>query len=229
MKSKMTFMLLLVLMALAVSAKELRFDEMGRMLAPDVTYLEQGIDSQGRGHNNDAMRYFKQSARFGNPYAQSAIAFMHMQNEDYLSALAWFKLVDLKMIDKDQLILDLIDELTTHVSSDQQLKLQTLSDELTAQYGKQAALEYRQEWKNNIAFGGSKIKGNIPGRVKIYPAGRIEQRGFGEAEIFVSSTYVTGEMVRLQLKEFIYDYELKFTQGKVSLKDVEFIDDEKQI
>lgn len=225
MSMKTVILLLLSMFVTPLFADELRFDEMGRMLNPDVTYLEQGIDSQGRGHNNDAMRYFKKSAQFGNPYAQSAIAFMHMQNKDYLSALAWFKLVDLKMIDKDQMILDLIDELTTHVPDDQQHKLQSLSEELIAHYGKQAALQYRQKWREDIAFGGSKIKGNIPGRLKIYPAGRIEQRGFGEAEIFVSSTFVSGEKLRLQLKEFIYDYEINFTRGKVSLQDVELIDD----
>ncbi len=34
---------------LTVSAGELRFGKHGRMLTPNENYLEQGIDSQGRG------------------------------------------------------------------------------------------------------------------------------------------------------------------------------------
>jgi hypothetical protein len=229
MNLKTVAMLVLILKLCSISAAELRFNEQGKMLAPDQIYLDQGIESQGRGHKNDAMRHFKKSARFGNPYAQSAIAFMHMQNEDYVSALAWFNLVDLKMIDKGELISTLISELDTHMTESSRLQLKQLYDQLVAEFGKEASLIHREDWKKSIAFGGSKIKGHVPGRVKIYSAGRIEQRGFGEAEIFVSAAFVTGESVRLQLKEFIYEYEYKFTHGKVSLGDLEMIDQETPI
>lgn len=229
MNVKLLCLLLLVINIKDVSAGELRFDMHGRMLAPDQTYLERGIDSQGRGHNNDAMRYLKKSARFGNPYAQSTIAFIHMKNKDYLEALAWFKLVNLKLIDKNQTIIDLIEELEIKVTKSQRQAFLKLSQQLNKEYGKQAALNHRENWRKSISFGGSKIKGHIPGRVKIYPAGRIEQRGFGEAEIFVSAAFVTGETVRLQLKEFIYDYEYKFIRGKVTMEDIEIIEEDQPI
>lgn len=210
-------------------AAELRFNKHGQMLAPDQTYLERGLESQGRGHNNDAMRYLKKSARFGNPYAQSAIAFIHMQNNDYVSALAWFNLVDLKMIDKDELITSMIGELGSLMTESNRQLVHELNHQLVDRYGKEASLNHREKWKSGLKIGGTRIKGSIPSGIKIYPVGRIEQNGNGVAEIYVSSIYLTGEDARLQMNEFIYNYEIKFTRGKVKLEEVEYIDKEKLI
>ncbi len=104
-----------------------------------------------------------------------------MQNKDYLSALAWFKLVGLKMIDNDP--------------DSKRQQLQILSDQLKDTYGKLASLGCREHWQKSISFGGTKIKGHIPNNIKIYPSGQVSRLPNGNVDILVSSAVVTGEVV----------------------------------
>ncbi|WP_223788400.1 hypothetical protein [Marinicella meishanensis] len=222
-----TIPILLLFMA-AAQAAEMRFDQHGNMLLPDHTYLTQGLKDHRQGYPNDAMRNLKKAAKFGNPYAQSAIAYIHLQQKEHQLALAWFQLVDLKMIDKDQAIIELMDALQKHLSAAELQAVDRLYQALKLEYGKSAALEHRIAWQNGIAIGGTKLKGKVPGRVKIYPSARIEKKGM-ETEIFVSGTVVSGESVRLQMDEFVFEYELRFTEGRVRMGELELLEEEAQI
>jgi len=226
---KPTIIGIVLLMTCGLSlAAEMRFDAHGNMLQPDHTYLTQGLKDQTQGYNNDAMRNLKKSAKFGNPYAQSAIAYIQLQKHAHAKALAWFQLVDLKMIDKDQAIIELMDSLRTNMSAADLQEAKTILDQLKQEYGKSAAFAHRIDWQKNISIGGTRLKGNVPGQVKIYPSARIEKRGF-ETEIFVSPTMVSGESVRLQMEEFVYEYELKFTEGRVRMGEIELLEEDQQI
>ena len=211
------------------SASELRFDPHGKILQPDMTYLSKGLEAQSAGYTNDAMRYLIRSAEFGNPYAITAIGYIKMQQADYPEALAWFNLIELKMLDKPDDIRRLIVGLK-QILNESEVKLSNeIKATLIKKYGKDATLAHRESWQKNIKVGGSKIKGHIPNRVKMYSAGRIEQKAYGEAEIFVSASFVSGHEVRQQIDSFVYEYEFNFIQGKVKLNDIQFIDDERRI
>ncbi len=229
MKNKISIVILMLFCSLGLQAGELRFDKHGQMMLPDQTYLEQGAIDQQEGYLNDAMRNFKKAAKFGNPYAQSAIGFMHMKNKEFVSALAWFRLVDLKMIDKDEVLIKLMAELEAKVSAKGRLQADQLHAQLISEYGKEASMSHREQWQKSLSFGGSKIKGRVPNRLKIYPTGRFEMRHDGTPELFVSSTYVSGAVVQRKMDEFVYEYELKFTRGDVHLQDVEIIENDQQI
>lgn len=222
MQRRMVILIILILVQNVSMSSELRFDKHGQLLLPDQTYLEIGVKSEVQGYPNDALRYLKKSARFGNPYAISTVAFIHFKNKDKINALAWFNLVDLNMIDNDQLIVDVKNELTSALSESDLVAVEDLTKELRKKYGKFAAQQYRTQWQNNISLGGTKLKGNIPNRVKIYPTARIEMNG-AESEIFVSAVSVSGSQVKTQVNDFVYNYELKFIRGDVKLKDIELI------
>ena len=211
------------------SASELRFDPHGKILQPDMTYLSKGLEAQSAGYTNDAMRYLIRSAEFGNPYAITAIGYIKMQQADYPEALAWFNLIELKMLHKPDDIRRLIVGLK-QILNESEVKLSNeIKATLIKKYGKDATLAHRESWQKNIKVGGSKIKGHIPNRVKMYSAGRIEQKAYGEAEIFVSASFVSGHEVRQQIDSFVYEYEFNYIHGKVKLNDIQFIDDERRI
>lgn len=220
--------LIAIAFMMPTQAAEMRFDQHGNMLMPDHTYLTQGLKDLEQGYPNDAMRNLKKAAKFGNPYAQSAIGYVHLQKQDHVTALAWFQLVDLKMIDKDEAIIDLMAALERSMSPEQLEQVTESHAQLKSEYGKAAAMEHRIDWQSNISIGGTKIKGRVPGDVTVYPAGRIEKRGF-EVEIFVSPVAINAQQVQLQMDEFVFEYELRFTEGRVRMGEIELIEEEQQI
>ncbi|MCX7554692.1 hypothetical protein OS175_12450 [Marinicella sp. S1101] len=207
-------------------ANEMRFNDNGKLIPPDQAYLEQAMKDETDGYPNDAMRMFIKAAELGNPYAQAAIAYKHLKKEEMVKALAWFQLVDLNMIDNGEGIEDLITSLENNLTAEEKKNATNLLAELIENYGKAAALENREKWRNNIRVGGSRIKGHIPSTVKIYSGGRITIGKSGLPEIFVSPDYVPGDFVRTQLHQFTYEYEFRFTNGRVKLNDIEVIESE---
>jgi hypothetical protein len=228
MKIKSTIIISVLIFMGAAQASEMRFDKHGNMLLPDHTYLTQGLKDLEEGYPNDAMRHLKKSAKFGNPYAQSAIAYVHLQKQDHVTALAWFQLVDLKMVDKDEAIIDIMAALEQAMTPSQLEQVAQSHAELKLAYGKTAAMEHRMDWQNNISIGGTKLKGRVPGDVTVYPSGRIEKRGM-EFEIFVSPVAINAQQVQLQMEEFVFEYELRFTEGRVRMGEVELLETDQQI
>jgi hypothetical protein len=174
------------------------------------------------------MRNLKKAAKFGNPYAQSAIAYVHLQKQNHVTALAWFQLVDLKMIDKDQGIIDLMTSLEQQLTPAELEQVAQSHAQIQLEYGKTAAMEHRIAWQKNISIGGTKLRGKVPGGVEVYPTGRIEMNGL-EAEIFVSPVSISAHQLQTQMDEFVFEYELRFTEGRVRLGEMELVEPEPTI
>ena len=218
--------LVLGLASLSVQAAELRFTDQGKLIAPDQTYLEQAYKDESDGYYNDSMRNFIKAAEFGNPYAQAAIGYRALKDKDYPLALAWFRLIDLNMIEKSDGIEEWIDKLEAVLTPEELTQSDEQLVKLRDAYGKVAALENREKWRKNLTIGGSRVKGYIPSNAKIYSAGRVEKVGVGEFEIWVDPFYVTGDIARGEVHEFTYEYDYRFTQGRVKLNEVEIVEEE---
>jgi hypothetical protein len=222
-------LLMLLAMTLGLAqAGEMRFDQHGNMLMPDHTYLTQGLKDLEQGYENDAMRNLLKAAEFGNPYAQATIAYVHLQQKQHIKALAWFQLIDLSMIEKEEAIVQKVEALQAHLSADDQRAADELLVALKKDYGKSATLAHRLDWQNSISFGGTRLKGKLPGRITVYPAARIEKKGL-ETEIFVSPVSVSGQQVQQQMDQFVFEYELRFTEGRVRIGELELNDQDMPI
>ncbi|MCW8869714.1 MAG: hypothetical protein OQK49_03340 [Proteobacteria bacterium] len=189
----------------------LHFDDNGQIIKPDQYYLAKGIKDDQDGFKQSALKHFKQAAEFGNQYAMSLIALYHMQDKDYVSALAWFKLLDLDQIPNSDFLKAIMNNLTKVSESNQIEAAETLKSELKETYGQYPTLLRREQWKNNLQFTGTRIKGYIPPFLTIQ---------------LNSGMTVTGFDVRRQVDDFIYEYEFEVGQGNVSLEDIELIETE---
>lgn len=230
MKFKILVLLGMVVIATAaISAEGIQFDSHGKIIAPDIKYLEKGIDAQAAGYEGDAMRYLKKSARFGNAYSQAVIGLMYLKNKDYISTLSWFKLIDLKMIPNNDMIEVMMAELENKLTDSEKESVNLLFTALNDKYGKHAALKHREKWQKSLSFGGSHVKGHVPSGLKIHVSGGVEQGSGGAYKLMGSGMTINSFNLKQQLYEFVYEYELKFINGEVQLKDFELLDDDQSI
>jgi hypothetical protein len=189
----------------------LHFDDSGQIIKPDQYHLAKGLKDDKDGFRDSALKHFTQAAEFGNQYAMSLIALYHMQDKDYVSALAWFKLLDLKQIPNSDFLNAIMSNLIK-ISQPEEIKAaEKLKTQLSETYGHYPTLLRREAWKNSLKFTGTHIKGYIPPFLTIQ---------------LNSGMTVTGHEVRRQVDNFIYDYDFSFGQGHVTLDDIEIIDSE---
>lgn len=205
------YFFLFVLSGLSWAEYGLHFDDSGNIIKPDQYYLARGLKDDNDGFKKSALKHFKKSAEFGNQYAMSLIALYHMQDKDYVSALAWFKLLDLNQIPNSDFLRAIMNNLTKVSEPEQIQAAETLKSELKETYGHYPTLLRREQWKNNLQFTGTRIKGYIPPFLTIQ---------------LNSGMTVTGFDVRRQVDNFIYEYEFEVGQGNVSLEDIELIETE---
>lgn len=202
---------LLILQGVAIAEYGLHFDDSGNIIKPDQYYLAKGIKDDKDGFKKSAQKHFLKAAEYGNQYAMSLIALYHMQDENYVASMAWFKLLDLKQIPNSDFLKAIMSNLEK-VSGPEQIKaVETLKDKLKETYGNYPTLLKREAWKNNLKFTGTRIKGHIPLFLTIQ---------------LNSGMVVTGHEVRRQVDNFIYEYQFDFGQGNVTLDDIELIDTE---
>lgn len=210
MMRKITFIALLVFTGLACADYGLHFDDTGKIIKPDQEYLWRGIDDEKDGFRNSAFKNFKRAAEFGNYHAMSLVALYYMQDKDYMSAHAWFKLIDLGKIPNRAYVEEIVANLETLMTSKKLKKAEELKAELSETYGSYPTMLRREEWKNNLRFTGTHLKGHIP------PFLRIQLN---------SGMVVTGHSVKEQVEQFIYEYEFDFGQGEVTLDEIELIEE----
>ncbi len=192
----------------------LHFDDSGQLIKPDQYYLAKGLKDDKDGFRQSALKHFTRAAEYGNQYAMSLIALYHMQDKDYVSALAWFKLLDMKQIPNSDFLKAIMSNLTK-ISQPEQLKAaEELKAQLSETYGHYPTLLRREAWKKSLKFTGTHIKGYIPPFLTIQ---------------LNSGMTVTGQEVRQQVDNFIYDYDFSFGQGNVKLDDIEIIDVEETL
>ena len=204
--------LVIFLIVSSVSAKDfgLHFDDTGKIIKPDQEFLWRGMDDEKDGFRNSAFKNFKRAAEFGNYYAMSLVALYLMQDKDYQSAHAWFKLIDLGKIPNREYMEEIVNNLETMMSPDELKQAEALYAELSETYGSYPTLLRRAEWKNNLKFTGTHIKGYIP------PFLRIQLN---------SGMEINGHNLNKQVDNFIYNYEFDFGVGEVTLDEIEVIED----
>ncbi len=206
---KLTAITCLLITSLAFADYGLHFDDKGQIIKPDQHYLWLGIDDERDGFRDSAFKNFKRSAAFGNYHAMSLVALYYMQDKDYLSAYAWFKLIDLGKIPNAAYLEEIIGNIETVLSKDELKQADDMRYDLSETYGSYPTMLKREEWKNNMKFTGTHIKGYIPPFLKIE----------------LNSGYVvTGRDLKEQVEKFIYEYEFSFGQGEVTLDEIEIIE-----
>ncbi|WP_223788401.1 hypothetical protein [Marinicella meishanensis] len=205
------FTLLLLFVATVGMAKDygLHFDDRGNIIKPDQHYLWKGIDDEKDGFRQSAFKNFKKAAEFGNFHAMSLVALYYMQDQDYLQAHAWFNLIDLAKIPNRAYIEEIVGNLEQIMSKDQLKNAQEMKGTLAETYGAYPTLLRREEWKKNMKFTGTHIKGYIPNFLRIQ---------------LNSGAVVTGSDLKEQMEKFIYEYEFSFGQGEVTLDEIELIE-----
>jgi hypothetical protein len=204
--------LVFLFIASSVSAKEygLHFDDAGKIIKPDQEYMWRGMDDEKDGFRDSAFKNFKLAAEYGNYHAMSLVALYLMQDKDYKSAHAWFKLIDLGKIPNREYMEGIVKNLEVMMTPDELKKAEELKSELAETYGSYPAMLRRAEWKNNLQFGGTHIKGYIP------PFLRIQLN---------SGMEISGQTLKKQVDNFIYNYEFDFGVGEVTLDEIELIDE----
>lgn len=212
---KILITMLLLMAALTVTAKEfgLHFDDQGQIIKPDQEFLWRGLDDEKAGARDSAMRNFMLASEFGNYHAMSLVAFYHMQDKNYRQAHAWFNLIDFEKIPNKAMLEEVVGNLEKAMSKAELDEAETLRKELVETYGSYPTLSRRMDWKKNLKFTGTNIKGYIP------PFLRIQLN---------SGMQVTGNNLIKQVDEFIFDYEFTVGTGRVTLDEVEVIEVEEQ-
>lgn len=206
---KITLMLSFIATATLAKDYGLHFDDRGNIIKPDQHYLWKGMDDEKDGFRQAAFKNFKKAAEFGNFHAMSLVALYHMQDQDYLAAHAWFNLIDLSKIPNRAYIEDIVKNLELLMSPEQLKKAQNMKDSLAETYGAYPTLLRREEWKNNMKFTGTHLKGHIPNFLRIQ---------------LNSGAVVTGSDLKEQMEQFIYEYEFSLGQGEVTLDEIELIE-----
>lgn len=207
------FISLTTLFSLSHAEYGLHFNDNGQIIKPDQYYLAKGLKDDKDGFKQSALKHFKQSAEYGNQYAMSLIALYHMQDKDYVSAMAWFKLLDLDQIPNSDFLSAIMSNLEKVSQAKDIKEAKELKSKLSETYGHYPTLLRREAWKKSLKFTGTRIKGYIPPFLTIQ---------------LNSGMTVTGHDVRRQVDNFIYEYEFEFGQGNVTLDDIEIIDTEQE-
>lgn len=209
---KSIYVLLILIVSFNATAKAkfgLHFDDQGKIIKPDQEFLWRGFDDERAGARNSAMKNFMLASEFGNYHAMSLVGFYHMQDKQYPLAHAWFRLVDLEKIPNKAYLEEMVNNLEQVMSESEQQKADELYKELIETYGSYPTMNRRMEWKKNLKFTGTHIKGYIP------PFLRIQLN---------SGIQITGNNLKKQVDDFIFDYEFSFGTGKVTLDEIKVVE-----
>jgi hypothetical protein len=214
MKNTQWLLLTFLVTATSISfAKEygLHFDDSGNIIKPDQEYYARGLDDEKDGFRKSAMKNFMKSAEYGNHLAVSLVGLYHMRDKKYVEALAWYKMVDTEKFENGVMIDEIISNLETILTPEEINKADELKSELLETYGSYATLAKREAWKRNLKFTGTHIKGYIPPFLKIQ---------------LNSGMVVTGNKLKKQVDDFIFNYEFNVPNGEVTLDEIEIIETE---
>ncbi len=196
----------------------LHFNKMGDIVKPDFEHIRLGLIDSKKGKDESALKRFKAAARFGNYYAITLISVNHINNKDFINALAWLELIDLNRSEQNELISDTLTLLEKKLSPEEIKQAKQINQELRPVYGHEAAFKYREKWKKRLQFTGTKIRGKVPDNLTIV----LEAQGSIDG---TSSISVTGHEIRAQLDQFVYEYDFDIPIGQVILEPIEEIDE----
>lgn len=210
---KFIFALVFMVISHTGSAKtHVSFDQMGNMIAPDHKLLMLGKKANKKGHFADANEMFKKAALFGNEQAKVLLANNFINSQNYSSALAWLKLIELKHIENPETITQAIQSLKQILEPQQITASQALFKQLQATYNSQSAQQYRQVWRNKLQFTGTRIRGQVPSQLTVLP---VENGTLG-----INTITITGHEIRAQLNQFVNQYAFDIPMGKVILEPI---------
>ncbi len=210
-KNKWLLLILLSVFSFTSFSKEygLHFDDQGNIIKPDQEYFARGLDDEEAGFRKSALKNFKKSAEYGNHLAVSLVGLYNMQDKNYIEALAWYKIVETEKLENGVMIDNIIANLESFLKPKEVEKAEKRKSELLETYGSYATMAKRESWKKSMKFAGTNIKGYIP------PMLRIQLN---------SGMVVTGNKLKKQVDDFIFNYEFNVPNGEVTLDEIEVIE-----
>ncbi|MCX7552288.1 hypothetical protein OS175_00230 [Marinicella sp. S1101] len=202
---KTTTLLLLLFVAITTLAESsVSFDRTGQLRLPDAELLNKARHAHQDNRPDEALGYLLQAARFGSNQAKASVA-QHLledqtkEHDQWLDALAWLLLLQQENTGYDPATCHrIIDSLKQKLSSEELAAAEQKTTLLHHTYGAAAALQYRQDWRQNLRFTGSRIAGYIPNNLTVIP---VEDGRPGTLTI-----NLTGQQIRQQLDAFVNTY-----------------------
>jgi hypothetical protein len=139
----------------ALADIDIHFNNQGDFISPDVYLQSRGLALYQQGYINNAMGVLKQSAEFGNNLSKYIIAMLYFEQKNWITGLAWLKLVEEPIEDRDMLLKKFKSQL-----SKQELELsQAHFIELQKLYNNGVSFNRRNKWERSIVATGTHIKG----------------------------------------------------------------------
>ncbi len=206
-------LLFLIVSTISIARSSVSFDTMGNITAPDSELLILGKKANKKGHTEDANKNFKKAAELGNEQAKVFLANHYINAKNYPNALAWLKLIEPNLIKNNATISQAIDTLSDAMTQQEQNTSQILHDQLKSTYGQSAAQQNRLNWRDQLQFTGTRIRGQIPSQLTVLP---VENGMLG-----TNAITITGHEIRSQLDQYVNAYEHQLQKGQVTLAPIE--------
>ncbi len=205
--------LLLIATSLTFARSSASFDAMGNITTPDSKHLILGKKANEKGRTEHANKRFKKAALLGNEHAKILLANNYIKEQDYSTALVWLKLIDPNQLNAHGQINQAIRSLNLSLTSEQRQTSQLLLDQLQQNYNQSAAQKNRQNWRNQLQFTGTRLRGQVPHHLTVYP---IENGLIG-----FNTITITDHEIRSQLDQYVNAYDHKLHKSQVTLAPIE--------
>ena len=208
---KKVIILLLFVCSFSVSAGiriGMKFNDHGELIPPDQILIRYALKSDKDGFKESAMRFLKESARYGNQEARYFVGLLYLQQKDWARGYAWLKLVRPGVFDLERLRPKVESLMTT----EEKAQADITHKQLKGEYSDLAGLAKREAWRRKLSFTGTRIKGG-----KNIINFRIQT---------ASGAVVAEKQLEDMLDSFVYEYD--YNLGNVKLGTLELIEESKQ-
>lgn len=198
MKKIKSFILLLLVATTTLAESSVSFDRTGQMHLPDRLLLQKANQAAKDSRPDEVAEWLLKAARYGSDQAKAALALHHIDRGEVENGLAWLMLLA-EHNPKTTNWQHIIEPLEQQLGADELTTAQLKTTQLTQAYGPVAALQHRQDWRQNLRFTGSRIAGHIPNNLTVIP---VEDGRPGTLTI-----NLTGQQIRQQLDAFVNAYQ----------------------
>jgi len=218
--SKLHFLILILGMNAALAGESVQFNSRGQVIPPDELHLTRGLDHERDGFPDAAIKSFIKSSEFGNEHARFFVALLHMQQNNYIDALAWLYLVNAEKINREEKVQQLKAAAMNQLTDDQLLVAEELLISLEARHNPAQARLKRTLWRNGLTFTGTHLRGHVDPSVKVYANAQVVIGPDGQIE-HMTATRVSAHQLKRDLEDFVINYRYDLPQGNVELHDIE--------
>lgn len=162
---KKTLLILSLVLSFSVySEVALQFNIRGEFIPPDVVLQERGLKAYEKGFLKSSKADLKKSAKFGNDRSKYLLALLNIQNNNWVKAYAWLKLINGSMQSKDELM----KEIESTLSKTELAESTSVFKELKKDYNDKSSFKRRNKWERSLQGTGSHISGIDTMKIKRY-------------------------------------------------------------